>query len=392
MLDEYVPSVPEDPFRADRVARGVRFEELHGERFLMLLRWRDVRQAARDFQTFDSSVRGRVPTPPEDAIRPYRQLPIETNPPEHTAWKDLVQVFFRRPTQPGPKAEIEALVEEAVETALVSGSIEVVEDFSLPLQSRALCVLLDTDPAIADDWIGWGLHAFRTNGQTDPAKAKRFLDFIDGMLTRGRTEANLGLFSALHSARIEGRLLSDNEKRGICHLALAGGRDTVINAMTGTLAYFATYPDDLGRLRENPDMIPTATEELFRVLSPLPQIARVCPHGAEREGLEIEPDARASLCWASANRDETIFDAPNEVRLDRSPNPHVAFGAGHHTCLGAPHARLLIRSLLATLAEKNVRLDIQSAEPRTTQFGTPYLFDALHLRMRRGSKNNQGRG
>ena len=126
-------------------------------------------------------------------------------------------------------------------------------------------------------------------------------------------------------------------------------------------------------------LVISATEELFRVLSPLPQIARVCPVGFTHGELKVAPDQRAGLCWASANRDETIFDAPEDVRLDRKPNPHVAFGAGAHTCLGAPMARLIMRRLLWFLGNQVEEIRVIDAEARENPFGTPYLFQNLRV-------------
>lgn len=370
-----------DPFAADRAASGAVVQRFGKEDLLLLLRWRDVRAAARDHAQFDSGQCGRVPTPPEDGIRDFRQLPIEANPPEHGAWKDIVQPFFRRPTKPDAKPLFEAVVRRHLTHAMGGEPIEVVRDVALPLQSDALVVLLDTDPALAEEWVGWGLHALRTDGVTDPQKAKRFLTFIDRMLDRGKQEADMGLFSTLHTAEFQGRALNRDEMRGICHLALAGGRDTVINAVTGTLAYFAETPIELERLRQSPDLIPVAVEELFRVLSPLGMIGRVCPNGHTLGGHHVAADARVGLCWAAANRDPEVFQAPQEVRLDRKPNPHVAFGAGTHTCLGAPMARLVLRTALSFLAEKVETIDVLASQPRRSPFGTPYLFDSLVLRL-----------
>ena len=82
------------------------------------------------------------------------------------------------------------------------------------------------------------------------------------------------------------------------------------------------------------------SEEFFRESStPLTHIGRVCPVDTEVRGIEVKAGGRVSLCWASANQDEAAFDSPEEVRLDRKPNPHMAFGIGTHVCLGAPHAR-----------------------------------------------------
>ncbi|WP_107847180.1 cytochrome P450 [Litoreibacter ponti] len=374
---------PVDPFVAARRDPGAVVQRFGEEDLVMLLRWRDVRAAARDHAQFDSAQRGRVPTPPEHDIRPFRQLPIETNPPEHALWKAIVLPFFRRPVNPDIIPEFQDVLRSHMQRLLDGGDVEVVRDFALPVQSAALAVLLDTDRDIARVWQGWGLHALRSNGKTDPAKAARFLTFIDEMLDRGQSDPDMGLFAALHEAQFEGRPLTRDEMRGLCHLALAGGRDTLIHAISGTLAHLAAHPDDLRRLRGAPSLIPLAVEELFRVLSPLAMIGRVCPHGHEVGPLHIAPDARAGLCWAAANRDPQVFDNPLEIRIDRAPNPHVAFGACTHTCLGAPMARLILRSLLAEIVRHVAAIAVISATPRASPFGTPYLYDSLTLRLTR---------
>lgn len=374
------PLLP-DPFAKARAEAGAMMGTFHGEELLMLLGWKDVRQAARDHERFDSGLRGRVPIPPENDIRPFRQLPIETNPPEHGKWREIVLPFFRRPTDKAVIPDFEQALTSRLDAIIDRGPVELVRDFALPVQSAALAVLLNVDMRLADEWQGWGLHALRTNGKTDPAKAARFLDFIDRVLDEGENDPKLGLFSALHTAEFEGRRLTRDEMRGICHLALAGGRDTVINSIVGALSYLAEEPEDLDRLRMEPALVPVAAEELFRVLSPLPMIARVCPAGYRHGPLEVEPDHRAALCWAAANRDPTVFDAPNEIRLDRAPNPHVAFGAGTHTCLGAPMARLLVRTLLRELSQKVQRIEIVAKEPRMSPFGTPHLYETLHAKL-----------
>jgi cytochrome P450 len=75
-------------------------------------------------------------------------------------------------------------------------------------------------------------------------------------------------------------------------------------------------------------------------------------------GFEVEPDGLVSLCWSSANRDPEVFDEPNKVRLDRKPNPHVAFGFGPHLCLGAHHARAIMRGLIQKLSERVSQIEI----------------------------------
>jgi cytochrome P450 len=139
---------------------------------------------------------------------------------------------------------------------------------------------------------------------------------------------------------------------GFANLAFAGGRDTIIHTVSSVMAHFGRHPGALEFLRQDPERIVLACEEFFRVVSPLTHIGRVCPAETDVHGTTVKAGGRVSLCWASANQDEAAFEAPGEVRLDRKPNPHVAFGIGPHVCLGAQHARLLLRTLVKKCTER----------------------------------------
>ncbi|MEY4378267.1 MAG: hypothetical protein RLZ85_148, partial [Verrucomicrobiota bacterium] len=155
---------PSDPFKAKREAGPVARYEFQGEAIPMILRHADVRQAAKDWQTYSSDAPFRVPIPSEEAARSMRQLPIETNPPEHTEYRAIVEPFFGRPKDPAMIAQVERLIDGLLRDALARDSVEVVHGLALPLQARALTYLLDTDEAEADTWIGWGIHVFRVRG------------------------------------------------------------------------------------------------------------------------------------------------------------------------------------------------------------------------------------
>ncbi len=116
---------------------------------------------------------------------------------------------------------------------------------------------------------------------------------------------------------------------------------------------------------------------------PLTHIGRVCPAGADAEGVSVPPGGRVSLCWASANLDETAFEAAREVRLDRRPNPHVSFGFGPHLCLGAAHSRVVLRILLETLCSRVDGIELLAAVPRverTAAFERPLGYESLRVR------------
>lgn len=171
------------------------------------------------------------------------------------------------------------------------------------------------------------------------------------------------LFSLLLDAEVDGRRLAREERLGFANLAFAGGRDTVITALTAAMLHFAEHPELLQRLRQDPRLIASATEELVRYVTPITHLARTCPQGAQVEGAAVAPGGRVSLCWASANRDETVFERPHDYVLDRNPNPHVGFGSGAHTCLGAAHARALLRTLLKQLSTAGLRMEALDVHP-----------------------------
>jgi cytochrome P450 len=141
---------PIDPFRAARIETGSQSVHCDGEDVTLVLRLQDARRAANDWQTFSSDHPFMVVLHPETDVRSVRQLPIETDPPDHTDYRRLVEPIFRRPLQSDYQAVIAALVEEAVAAALATGTVEVVRDLALPLQSRALTRLLGMPAAETD--------------------------------------------------------------------------------------------------------------------------------------------------------------------------------------------------------------------------------------------------
>jgi cytochrome P450 len=350
-----------DPFREARNKDGVLKCPFQGETLPMILRHADVREAAKDWKTYSSDAPFRVPIPSEEEVRTMRQLPIETNPPEHTEYRAIVEPFFQRAKQPDVIAKVAALIEEMLTQALGRESIEIVQEFALPVQSRALTYLLNVSESEADTWIGWGIHVFKATG----GKFKQGIvleDYLHAQFDRAETNPGGDLFSALARATCRGRRLTREEMMGFGNLVFAGGRDTIIHSISSIIAYLGQNPAALEYLREDPKRIVLAGEEFFRVFMPLTHIGRVCPVDTEVHGVPVKAGGRVSLAWASANFDETVFDTPEEIRLDRKPNSHLSFGYGTHFCLGAPHARLIVRSLLEALTGRVGRITVLEAK------------------------------
>lgn len=333
-----------DPFRDARKNARVLKCNFQGEDLPMILRHEDVRAAAKDWKTFSSDAPFRVPIPSEEAWRSVRQLPVETNPPDHTDYREIVEPFFRRAKEPAMIAQVEKLIDEMVRAALTRDSIEVIREFTVPLQSRALSYLLNVPESEAQTWIGWGTHIFKEGAGSQKGAALEV--YLNEKFDHAEKNPGADFFSALTQALFRGRKLTRQEMLGFANLTFAGGRDTIIQTVAFAIGYLGKNREALDFLRADPKRIVNACEEMFRVLTPLTHIGRVCPVETDVHGVKVPPKGRVSICWASANMDENAFDAPDQMRLDRKPNPHVAFGSGVHLCIGAPHARLVLRTLL----------------------------------------------
>ncbi len=369
-----------DPFKAARASSGVLAAEFAGETIPMILRHADVRRAARDFRAFSSDAPFRVPIPGEEPFRDVRELPIETDPPEHTAWRALAQPFFERPRQPDVIEAVGKLTSGLLDAVLGCGPFDVIRDFAVKLQSRALALMLKRPPEDGRLWENWN-----TNLLYDDASRAELYRYLDRVLTDAAENPGVDLFGTLSAAVHDGRKLTRDEILGFAILTFAGGRDTVVSVIAFALVHLAGHPEDLDRLRGEPGLIRTAAEEFVRVCSPLTHIGRTCPAGADINGVRIPPGHRASLCWAAANRDETVFPDADTVRIDRRGNVHVAYGAGPHTCLGAHQARLILRSVLQQVAKRVSRIDFLHGEPKyeawpayRRQTGYEALNMALH--------------
>jgi len=374
-----------DPFFEARKKDGVLRCKFQGEEIPMLLRHEDVRDAAKDWRKFSSDAPFRVPIPSEEEVRTMRQLPIETNPPEHTEYRAIVEPFFQRAKQPDVIAKVEALIAAKLDEAMGRDSIEVVEQFALPIQSRALTYLLNVPESEADTWIGWGIHVFKAVSGGFK-KGTVLEDYLHAQFDRASANPGPDFFSALTTATYRGRPLTREEMMGFGNLTFAGGRDTIIHSISSILAYFGRHPERLEYVREDPKRIVHASEEFFRVFMPLTHIGRVCPVETIVQGVPVKPGGRVSLGWAAANLDAKVFEGARDIRLERRPNPHLSFGFGEHLCLGAAHARLIVRSLLQALTQRVANVTVLEAKEHVeheSAYERPNGFDSLTLKLTR---------
>lgn len=375
-----------DPFKEARQKGPVLSTQFDGAPVAMILTNKEVRKAAKDFEKYSSDAPFRVPIPREEDVRTVRQYPLEVDPPVHAEYRRIAEPFFKRPLQPDYIEKVEQLVAELVLQLAERDSLDIVRDFAVPLQSRALTYLLNMPESEAEIWIKWGVHVFRDpvtgDGREKGAAMERY---CNALFDQAEAYPGDDFFSALTNARFEGRKLTRKEMLGYANIAFAGGRDTIINTVSTIIGYLAEHPEALSALREEPKLLLTATEEMIRFATPLTHIGRLCPVDTDVLGQTVKADHLISLCWASANFDETVFDNPEQVQLDRRPNPHLSFGAGIHNCLGAAHARLIVRTLLKQLSSLVVAVDLLEMErkvEREADYERVNAYDSLTVRFR----------
>jgi cytochrome P450 len=161
-------------------------------------------------------------------------------------------------------------------------------------------------------------------------------------------------------------------------LLVVAGNETTRNALSGGMLAFSLFPEQKEKLLANPELIDLAVDEIVRYVSPVLSFNRTVTETHEYKGRRLEEGQKVLMLYQSANRDEDVFDAPDEFRIDRDPNPHLGFGIGTHFCLGANLARAEIKVVFTELFAR--LRDIRIAPDATLDRGDSSLVLALqHL-------------
>jgi cytochrome P450 len=189
------------------------------------------------------------------------------------------------------------------------------------------------------------------------------------------------LASLLANGRVNGEPMGVLETLGYYLITFSAGHDTTKNALAGGICALAQNPGEFEKLKRNPDLIPSAVEEIVRWTSPVNYMKRVVAKDVEFDGQKLGKGDNLVLFYGSANRDESIFDDPFTFRVDRKPNPHLGFGIGEHFCLGSHLARASQRGMLRELVGRIDSLEL-AGEPERIQSSFVVGLKKLPLRYR----------
>jgi cytochrome P450 len=366
------------------------------DEFLLVTGHRHLKDVARDWRTFTSAVPFRVPIPPDLGGRTVAQLPLESDPPDTTEYRRIVEVPFSRAAAAAAETTVTAMTEALIDAALQRGELEVIDSFALPLFLRSLALVLGQPQSDATEWISWGRTVWEWSSELGRYLPNERMDsYIESHVDAALAAPTDDYFGLLASARLHGRPLTRDEMLGLANLTLAGGRDTTVAVIANALYYLAVNPDEFRRLREHAELVTVATEEFLRYYAPIHVLGRVSTTATELGGHPIGPGQLVGLGFAVANRDADQFDEPDRCRIDRRPNRHVTFGHGPHTCLGAPLARMVINVALRTLVSRVGDLHVDTPHPRQVELAPGVEIEVaptdLTVRLRGPTPRETGR-
>jgi cytochrome P450 family 142 subfamily A polypeptide 1 len=237
----------------------------------------------------------------------------------------------------------------------------------------------DDDPVLHEAATAFGEFCTMCLELVEDRRADGSTDDIIGILTNAADRGELARTGdgADAPAPDDGTLSSDDLLMFLTLLVVAGN-ETTRNALTGGLAALTRFPDQHAKLLDDPGLMATAADEIVRYVSPVMSFMRTVTADHTYQGVDLKAGDRMFLLYQSANRDERVFEAPDELRLDRDPNPHLGFGVGTHYCLGANLARA---EITVVFQELFARLrDIRAVDPAHVDRGDSTLVLALrHL-------------
>ena len=312
---------------------------------------------------------------------------VRMDPPQHRKLRTLVSQAFTPRVVAGLEPRIAALTTELLDG--VGERFDLVDALAYPLPVIVIAELLGiptADQALFRKWADVLLSQevdpdqslAEASGKALEAVAPTMREmnayFLDYIRSR-RADPGDDLTSRLVQAEVDGERLADEEIIGFVGLLLIAGHITTTATLGNSVVTFQENPDALAEIRTDPTLLPAAIEEVLRVRTPFPRLARLAKVDTEVGGVRI-PAGQLVMPWlTAANRDERVFAEPNRFDIHRKPNPHLTFGHGIHFCLGAPLARLEARVALRMLLQRFRDLEVPTDE--RVEFRSPWTMVAV---------------
>jgi cytochrome P450 len=290
------------------------------------------------------------------------EIPFELDPPEHTAYRQFLNPLLspKAVDRMEPLARSRAI--ELIEAFRDWGHCEIMQDFAFPFAVNVFLAFLGLPYSRSPEFLGWAEAIIRGMPDERHAAIRSVHGFMIELAAQRRVEPGDDFMTYLVETGFQDRKLSEKEILGISFLLFIAGLDTVAAAIGFDMYYLATHPEQQQRLRDEPELIKTAVEEMLRAF-PTIGILRVATRDVEFLGAPISKGDWVLCGTYLANRDPAEFPAPDTIDFAREDNRHVAFGSGPHRCLGSHLAR---RELIIGIEEFLARVPSFSIQPGTT--------------------------
>lgn len=282
----------------------------------------------------------RVREPDRWEIRIMSHNLLRFDDPQHRRLRTIAAKAFRQCGIDHLDAAIEEFVGECLDRLNRSSDPDLVRDFAHPVPLRVISELMGIPREAHPRMDRWMEEATAPSGPPDMAVLSEFLHFMAELADARRARPRSDLLSALALEEHDGSALSRDELVATAVAILIAGHETVVNLIAnGSLALMQNREQAL-RLVAEPDLAATAVEELLRFAAPVESATeRFCLEDLTFGGADMARGDVVLAVVASANRDEAVFEQPDELDLGRNPNPHIEFGFGAHFCLGAALAQ-----------------------------------------------------
>ncbi|OBK26574.1 cytochrome [Mycobacterium asiaticum] len=357
---EFYAGDPYPTYRELRATSPVHWNDV--TKFWALLKYEDIRYVSSTPALFTSTKGISIPDP--EMPNPVQEGNlIFTDPPRHRQMRKLINSGFTRRRVAVLEPKIREIVRGVLDEVAPDSVHEFAEEIAAPLPTRMIAELIGAPP---QDWEQFRAWSDAATGTADPdieldafVAIGQLFEYFQKLIAERRQEPRDDLLSVLAAAEIDEHRLTDEDLLNFAFLLLVAGNETTRNLIAlGTLALIDN-PDQCRLLVEDPALIPGAVEEMLRFTSPVVSMSRVATADTEIRGQGIREGDVVTMLYGSANRDEDIFGSDaEEFRVTRHPNPHIAFGCGEHSCIGAQLARLEATILFEELLRRFPRLEL----------------------------------
>jgi len=334
--------------------------------FYLALDYDDVKKIHSDWETFS-----HYPTVVLPVVERPAFPPIEYDPPEHTVWRELIAKAFNAETGPRFEAGIREDINYLIDQFAGKGSVDLVAEFCEEVPLYALCRIIgfDVDKRATVRDMTLRLVAAFEDPEEGPKAFLEFAMFGANEVMARKENPKDDFLTDLANAELDGKPLGPLEIGQIMNSFLVAGHGTSVAVLGSLLHEVLSRPELVERLKQNPDLIPSAVEETLRLHTPFFGLYKRTTRDVELGGTQIPKGSYIQTCWAAANRDPKIYDNPDKFDIDRKfgrKNRHLTFGFGIHSCPGAPTARMELRIAVEELLRRLP--DIELVDPSAAQY------------------------